>query len=160
MRQNCKYGASACSSGFYPGPVASGESLETAAYRRLLVRVLALPIIALALLVLTLVFGFRQVQRSARQVDHADRVIASINNLVKLMVDEETGLRGFLLTRDTRFLQPYREASQQLKPAFSALFTLVRRDPEQTARLQRLQTASEAWQEDARQSIVLAAPTI
>jgi PAS domain S-box-containing protein len=138
---------------FYPGPVASGESLETAAYRRLLVRVLALPIIALALLALTLVFGFRQVQRSARRVDHSDRVIASIDNLIKLVVDEETGLRGFLLTRDTRFLQPYQDASQQLKPAFSTLFTLIRRDPEQTARLQRLETASDIWQEDARRCI-------
>ena len=144
--------------GFYPGPVASGESLETAAYRRLLVRVLALPIIALALLGLTLVFGFRQVQRSARRVDHSDRVIAGINNLVRLMVDEETGLRGFLLTHDTRFLQPYQEASQQLKPAFTALFTLVRHDPEQTARLQRMQTASDVWQQDARQSSLLGAP--
>jgi PAS domain S-box-containing protein len=132
--------------------------LETAAYRRLLVRVLALPIIALALLALTLVFGFRQVQRSARRVDHSDRVIASINNLVKLLVDEETGLRGFLLTHDTHFLQPYHEASQQLKPAFSDLFILVRRDPEQTARLQRLQTASGVWQENARQCILLGAP--
>jgi PAS domain S-box-containing protein len=132
--------------------------LETAAYRRLLVRVLALPIIALALLALTLVFGFRQVQRSARRVDHSDRVIAGINNLVKLMVDEETGLRGFLLTRDTRFLEPYQQASQQLKPAFSALFTLVRRDPQQTARLQYLQTASVVWQDNARRSMLLGAP--
>jgi PAS domain S-box-containing protein len=142
----------------YPGPIASGESLETAAYRRLLVRVLALPIIALALLALTLIFGFRQVQRSARRVDHSDRVIASINNLVTLMVDEETGLRGFLLTHDTRFLEPYHAASQQLKPAFSDLFTLIRRDTEQTARLQRLQTASDAWQEDARRSILAGPP--
>jgi PAS domain S-box-containing protein len=133
--------------------VAPGESLETAAYRRLLVRVLALPIIALALLALTLVFGFREVQRSARRVDRSDRVIASINNVVKFMVDQETGLRGFLLTRDSRFLEPYNQAGQQLKPAFSALFTLEQRDPEQTARLQRLQTASDAWQEDARRTI-------
>jgi PAS domain S-box-containing protein len=136
--------------------------LETAAYRRLLVRVLALPIVALALLVLTLVFGFRQVQRSARRVDHSDRVIASINNLVRLTVDEETGLRGFLLTHDTRFLEPYQEASQQIKPAFSDLFTLIRRDPEQTARLHRLQTASDVWQEDARRWVSLgtAAPDL
>ena len=132
--------------------------METAAYRRLLIRVLALPIIALALLALTLVFGFRQVQRSARRVDHSDRVIASINNLVRLMVDEETGLRGFLLTHDTRFLQPYQEARQQLKPAFTALFTLVRHDPAQAARLQRMQKESDVWQDYARQSILLGAP--
>jgi PAS domain S-box-containing protein len=132
--------------------------LEAAAYRRLLVRLLALPIVALALLALTLVYGFRQVQRSARRVDHSDRVIAHANNLVKLMVDEETGLRGFLLTRDPIFLQPYQAATQQLEPEFSTLFNLLRLDPEQTARLQQLQTASRAWQQYARQAIAAPAP--
>jgi PAS domain S-box-containing protein len=132
--------------------------LEAAAYRRLLVRLLALPIVALALLALTLAFGFRQVQRSARRVDRSDQVIAHANNLVKLMVDEETGLRGFLLTRDRTFLQPYREADQQLGNEFSTLFRLVRRDPEQTARLQRMQAAAGAWQQDARQTIALSTP--
>ena len=132
--------------------------MEAAAYRRLLVRLLALPIVALALLALTLAYGFRQVQRSARLVDHSDQVIAHANNLVKLMVDEETGLRGFLLTHDRTFLQPYRQADQQLGNEFSTLFRLVRRDPEQTARLQRMQTASVAWQQNARQTIALSTP--
>jgi PAS domain S-box-containing protein len=127
--------------------------LEIAAYRRLLVRLLTLPIVALALLALTLVYGFRQVQRSARRVDRSDQVIAQGNNLVKLMVDEETGLRGFLLTRDTIFIQPYQEATQQLEPEFEALFKLIRRDPEQTARLKGMQTASRAWQQSAREAI-------
>jgi PAS domain S-box-containing protein len=133
--------------------------LEAAAYRRLLVRLLALPIVTLALLALTLAYGFRLVQRSARRVDRSDQVIAQANNLVKLMVDEETGLRGFLLTGDTLFLQPYQEATQQLGPQFTTLFRLVRREPDQTARLQRLQTASRAWQDDARQTIASGAPT-
>jgi PAS domain S-box-containing protein len=132
--------------------------LEAAAYRRLLVRLLALPIVALALLALTLAYGFREVQRSARRVDHSDQVIAHANNLVKLMVDEETGLRGFLLTRDRSFLQPYRQADQQLGTEFSTLFRLVRRDPEQTSRLQRMQAASVAWQQDARRTIALSTP--
>jgi PAS domain S-box-containing protein len=133
--------------------------LEAAAYRRLLVRLLALPIVALALLALTLVYGFRQVQRNARRVDRSDQVIAHANNLIKLMVDEETGLRGFLLTHDPTFLQPYHEATQELEPEFKTLFDLMRRDPEQTARLQRLQTASRAWQQEARQAIAQGIPT-
>ena len=129
--------------------------MEAAAYRRLLVRLLALPIVALALLALTLAYGFRQVQYSARRVDHSDQVIAHANNLGKLMVDEETGLRGFLLTRDRSFLQPYRQADQLLGSEFSTLFRLVRRDPEQTARLQRMQAAAGAWEQDARRTIAL-----
>ena len=127
--------------------------MEAAAYRRLLFRLLALPIVALGLLALTLAYGIQQMQRSARRVDHSDRVIAQANELVKLMVDEETGLRGFLITRDPVFLQPYREANQQLEPEFTALFGLLRSNPEQTARLQRLKTEFQAWQQDAAEDI-------
>src|ERR1700744_2681897 len=108
-----------------------GDHAEAAAYRRLLLRLLALPIVALGLLALTLAYGIQQMQRSARRVDHSDRVIAQANQLVKLMVDEETGLRGFLITRDPMFLQPYREANQKLEPEFAALFGLIKNDPEQ-----------------------------
>ena len=132
--------------------------MEAAAYRRLLVRLLALPIVALALLALTLVFGFRQVQRNARRVDHSDQVIAHANNLIKLLVDEETALRGFFLTHDPTFLQPYHEAAQNLDPEFKTLFDLRQRDPEQTARLQHLQTVSRAWQQEARQTIAQGVP--
>jgi PAS domain S-box-containing protein len=133
--------------------------LEVAAYRRLLLRLLALPMVALGLLALTLVYGIQQMQRSARRVDHSDRVIAQANNLVKLMIDEETGLRGFLIARDPIFLQPYREANKKLEPEFTALFGLIRRDPEQTARLQRLKTGFQAWQQDAAEAIAPPTPT-
>jgi PAS domain S-box-containing protein len=132
--------------------------LDTAAYRRLLVRLLALPILALALLALITAYGFRQAQQSARRVDRADQVIAHANNLVKLMVDEETGLRGYLLTGDRLFLEPYHKANRDLDPEFVTLLSLIRRDPEQTARLQRMQTASRAWQQFAHETIALPTP--
>jgi PAS domain S-box-containing protein len=142
-----------------PQTAAPGDYLEAAAYRRLLLRLLALPILALGLLALTLAYGIQQVQLSARRVDRSDQVIAHANQLVKLMVDEETGLRGFLLTRDSAFLQPYREANQQLEPEFTALFNLIKRDPEQTARLQRLKTEFQAWQQNAGETIAQPTPT-
>jgi PAS domain S-box-containing protein len=136
----------------------AGDLLEVVAYRRLLGRLLALPIVALGLLALTLAYGFQQVQRSARRVDHSDRVIAHANNLAKLMVDEETGLRGFLLTHDPTFLRPFSEADSQIEPEFTVLFNLLRTSPEQKARLQNLQAAHLAWEQDARQEIALPTP--
>jgi PAS domain S-box-containing protein len=132
--------------------------LEASAYRRLLRRLIAVPIIALCLLVLSMLYGLQQEQRSARLVDHADQVTASANNLLRLMVDEESGLRGFLHSRDETFLEPYRKANLLLDSQFAALFDLVRRDPEQTARLQLLQAAYRAWQMSARQTIAEATP--
>jgi PAS domain S-box-containing protein len=97
--------------------------------------------------------AFQQMQRSERRVDRSDQVIAHANQVVKLMVDEETGIRGFLLTRDPIFLQPYREANQQLEPEFTTLFALLKRDPEQTARLLRLKTGFQAWRQDVAEAI-------
>jgi PAS domain S-box-containing protein len=134
-------------------------TLEAAAYRRLLARLLALPIIALGLLALTLAYGFQQVQRSARRVDHSDQVIAHANNLAKLIVDEETGLRGFLLTRDPTFLRPFSEADSQIEPEFKILFGLLRTNPEQTARLHHLQAAHQDWEQDARQQMAVPTPS-
>jgi PAS domain S-box-containing protein len=132
--------------------------LEAAAYRRLLIRLLALPILTIALLVLTLVYGFRMVQRGARRLDRSDQVIAHANNLIKLLVDEETGLRGFLITHDPTFLQPYNTGKQQLEQEFTTLSGLVTRDPDQRARLQHLHSASDAWQQDAGSVIAQGLP--
>ena len=133
--------------------------MEAAAYRRLLLRLIAVPIIALALLASCMVYGFRQVQRSARRVDRSDQVIAHANNLLKLLVDRETGVRGFLLTRDRTFLQPYTEANQKLDSEFATLFSLIRRDPQQTARLKSLHASSQVWQQTAQQNISSPAST-
>jgi PAS domain S-box-containing protein len=133
--------------------------LEAAAYRRLLARLLALPIVALGVLALTLAYGFQQVQRSARRVDHSDQVIANGNNLAKLIVDEETGLRGYQLTRDPTFLRPFSQADSQIDAEFKVLFSLLRTNPEQTTRLQHLQAAQQDWEQDARQQIALPTPS-
>ncbi len=132
--------------------------MEVAAYRRLLLRLIVLPIVALALLALTLAYGLQRVQESTRQVDHADQVIALANYLLRLIVDEESGLRGFLHSRDQTFLEPFQKASKEMDPAFATLFGLETLDPQQTARLQSLKTAFQAWQQDALQAIAEPTP--
>ncbi len=122
--------------------------MQAAAYRRLLFRLLLLPIIALGLLAFTLVYGFRQVQESARKVDHADLVIARFNNLLRLIVDEETGIRGYAITRDPNFLEPYRDANQRVEPEFQAIIDLIH-DQAQIARLNRMRTQFRAWEQSA-----------
>jgi PAS domain S-box-containing protein len=126
--------------------------VEPRLYSRLLVRLLALPIAALIVLALILGYGLQRVQESASAVDRADVVILHANRLIKLMVDEETGLRGFLLTHNPVFLEPLHQADQQIEPEFKTLFDLVHR-PDQVARLQRLQATHQQWENEAKQEI-------
>ena len=130
--------------------------MEPKLYNRLLFRLLGLPIAALLVLAIALGYSLQRVERSARAVDHSDRVIGHANRLIKLMVDEETGLRGFLLTRDPVFLQPFHEADQALDPEFAELAQLVHARPDQNARLQQIQGAHGEWQEEARLEIAAA----
>jgi PAS domain S-box-containing protein len=117
-----------------------------------LFRLLALPVATLAVLALIFGYGLSRVEESAATVDLADVVILHANRLIKLMVDEETGLRGYLLTRNPVFLQPLHDADQQIEPEFDALFSMVHR-PDQVARLHRLQETHQQWEKEAYQEI-------
>lgn len=134
-------------------PKVRDDTVEPRLYNRLLGRLLGLPVLSLALLALILGYGLQHVERSALWVDHSDRVIAHANDLTKLMVDEETGLRGFLLTADPAFLEPFHAADERLDGEFATLFDLVNDRPDQVARLQRLKATHERWEEDARREI-------
>jgi PAS domain S-box-containing protein len=126
--------------------------LEPRLYSRLLFRLLVLPVAALAALALILGYGLRRVQESADAVDRADVVTLHANRLIKLIVDEETGLRGYLLVRNPTFLQPLHEADHEIDAEFDTLFTMVHR-PDQVERLHRLQKAHEQWEREAYQEI-------
>jgi PAS domain S-box-containing protein len=128
------------------------DTVESRLYYRLLLRLLVLPVAALAVLAIILGYGLQRVQESADLVDRADVVILHANRLIKLMVDEETGLRGFLLTLNPVFLEPLHEADNQIDSEFNTLFTLVHR-PDQVARLHRLQATHQRWEQQAYQEI-------
>lgn len=48
-----------------------------------------------------------------------------IVTVAKAMVDQETGQRGFLITGNDEFLEPYRQGQKDLKDSITALRTLI-----------------------------------
>jgi CHASE3 domain sensor protein len=116
-------------------------------------RLTILPLAVLGLLCLVLSYGLYSVEQRSLAVDDADLVIAHSNNLIKLMVDEETGLRGYLLTKDPVFLQPFQVADKQMDSEFSELFRLLTKFPAQTGQLVELQRAHQDWKLEANHEI-------
>ena len=126
--------------------------MDSRLYSRLLIRLFALPVAALTLLALILGYGLQRLQDSADLVDRADVVTLHANRLIKLIIDEETSLRGYLLVRDPVFLQPLHEADNQIDVEFNTLFSSVHR-PDQVDRLKRLQAGHQQWEQWAFQEI-------
>jgi signal transduction histidine kinase/DNA-binding response OmpR family regulator/CHASE3 domain sensor protein len=93
--------------------------------------------------VLTLaVFSWRSLQErsdSSARVKHSTAVLAGVEKVLSTTKDLETGQRGFLLTGQEQFLEPYNAANAELPTQFSALRRLVRDDPAQAARIDAMQ---------------------
>ncbi len=58
--------------------------------------------------------GYRRSAEAVGQVALHERVRLSLYALMQSMFDAETGERGYLLTRDVRFLDSYRRSTQQI----------------------------------------------
>ena len=78
-------------------------------------------------------------QRSATAREHrSNDVTVATLQLEKLVVDVETGIRGFTLTTERAFLQPYTAARRVLPSRINALRQLVQTDAPQRERAQLL----------------------
>ncbi|HMA50920.1 MAG TPA: response regulator [Magnetospirillaceae bacterium] len=71
-------------------------------------------------------------------VDHSQEVIGAERLLLAQLVDAETGVRGYLLTRNPIYLQSWTRAQQEAPAALQHLFDLTADNPEQQKTLTRL----------------------
>lgn len=74
---------------------------------------------------------------------------------MKLSIDMETGMRGFLLTGDQHFLDPYEIAKPLLVAELNGLQDLVKDNPTQQDRFRRLFTMQQEWNVFAQDMIDL-----
>lgn len=74
--------------------------------------------------------GFRQISTATDAVETSYRTIAAANRVLAIARDSETGQRGYLLTGDESYLDPYRDARAQA-PAAWAQFDALSLAPEQ-----------------------------
>jgi signal transduction histidine kinase len=86
-------------------------------------------------------------------VDHTDRVIAESRRCEKLAVDMETGLRGYLITGDPSFMQPFNEAETQLGNELQLLGQEVADNPVQAERVRAIRKAYGQWISHAQDMI-------
>ncbi len=94
---------------------------------------------------------------SERRATQSEEVLVVANRLERLVVDLETGQRGFVITGQERFLQPWRDARIALPGEASTLERLVAGNPEQQARAQRIAQATTSYLRDYSVPLVTAA---
>jgi diguanylate cyclase (GGDEF)-like protein len=99
-----------------------------------LLRAQGLVLAVLGVVGISLLLGLNRVQQDVRAVEHLREQDRQVEAIVKHVVDLETGVRGFVITKDVFFLAPYTVARARLTPEFAALRTLLASDPDSAGR--------------------------
>ncbi|MFL1514323.1 response regulator [Pseudomonas prosekii] len=131
------------------------SSVDEQRFRKLLSRNVSLPLGVGAISAVFFVALITYLLSVIQWVEHTDRVINNANEAVKLTVDLETGMRGFLLSGDEHFLDPYETAKPRIAVALNTLLELTGDNPIQTDRLRRLQALQTEWATYAQSMIDL-----
>ena len=67
-------------------------------------------------------FSIKNLIESSQMVRKSNTIIKDLDHLFSLVKDAETGQRGYLLTEDIAFLDPYTKAKEKISGALSVLF--------------------------------------
>lgn len=112
--------------------------------------------LALTLVMLGLQLGSLVRLEASHQASHdAIRLENGLEHVLRLLVDAETGQRGFLLTSKQVYLEPYNRAVSELPERLQAIHALLDQRPQQQARLSRLDGLAAAKMDELRETVTL-----
>jgi PAS domain S-box-containing protein len=118
------------------------------------------PVALLTVLVLTvgLALGvYFRTRTTSAAVIATYALLDDSSELTRLVIDQETSMRGFALARDEAFLEPYLLAGGEARRLLASLGARVAADPEQLGRLTRTQAVLDDWETNAAGPIIAAA---
>ena len=125
--------------------------MELHQFQRTLRQAMALPMVACLALACVLAWQTHQTNLTVGLIEHSDRTIALATRLELLIVDEETGLRGYQTTADPRFLEPYSRAQLRIAQAMEELRTNA---PGPTPNLDAFIAVHDAWKSGFAEPLV------
>jgi CheY-like chemotaxis protein/CHASE3 domain sensor protein len=115
-------------------------------------------LIALLALVLITLFAARELRArtaAAQLVQHSFDVVEQLQALDLAVRDAETGQRGFLLTGDESYLQPYESARAAVPGVLESLRRLTADDPRQQQQLDELARDTGTKMTELEQTVAL-----
>lgn len=92
-------------------------------------------------------------QQAFGWVTHSLLVEQETERLLSHALDQQTSVRGYLITKDKELINNYDRANNAFQTNFKSLQALVKRDQNQLERLQAIESIHEIWQDSFVQSV-------
>ena len=113
---------------------------------------------AICVMLLSGITLYRNVHERGAAVErmtHTQQVMLQLQEVEYLIIDAETGQRGYLLTGDKAYLQPYEHAQTRIDPALDRLTILTSDDPLQQSRIVQLRGIIAAKMNELQSTVSL-----
>ncbi|MBA2736872.1 MAG: CHASE3 domain-containing protein, partial [Pyrinomonadaceae bacterium] len=98
-----------------------------------------IPIIAVLVSFIVAIYGNRTRAWIEYDIQRKFKMVRQYNDLLTLMIDAETGERGFLLTKRPEYLEPYQKAVEQIPATIASLKENIELEPGEKPRIARLE---------------------
>ncbi|MEQ1675282.1 MAG: CHASE3 domain-containing protein [Chitinophagaceae bacterium] len=95
-------------------------------------------------------YAKKQLERQVARVELTNNIIKNLDNLLLKIVDGETGLRGYVITKNPEFLDPYTGSIKMADSFYNIVTRLTNDDPAQQVRLISLRTEIDRRFEEFR----------
>ncbi|MEH6345797.1 MAG: CHASE3 domain-containing protein [Bermanella sp.] len=105
----------------------------------------ALPVLLMLIVSSAVYFSIQNLLDTAHWVQHTQRVISKGHVLEKLILEMETGERGFLITGKDEFLEPFTASNKQWGIEVAATKSLVKDNPDQIKNLEKIDQQAQQW---------------
>ncbi|MCO6185083.1 methyl-accepting chemotaxis protein [Rhizobium sp. L1K21] len=92
----------------------------------------------------------RAQQDATHWTEHTYQVLRAVDDMVAGMVNQETGLRGYLLAGDEKFLEPLKSGEAQFQKAFDLGKSLTSDNAVQQERFTELGKLVDTWANDVK----------
>lgn len=112
-------------------------------------------IILLALFAFVVYTNTNTLLETARWVDHTEKTIAMGHKLIEDLLNMETGQRGYLITGEPEFLEPYNKGKNNIFRELKEAIGLVRDNPGQVERLEKVEGLAKRWIKDAGEAEIV-----
>lgn len=122
-------------------------------FKSTLRRALFVPLLLLAIAPLLLIYTIYDLVDVIGWNRHTVEVLLQVSKIQSNLVDMETGVRGYQLTGDVHFLEPYNRAATVIDADAKRLGELIRDNAAQIERFQKVETARTDWQRHAAETI-------
>lgn len=105
--------------------------------------IIAIPVTCLVSSLIAIACLREIVSNGREQENHSNRVVREVNRALTNVVNAETGIRGYALTKRPEFLEPYQAAKSNLPDSLEKLSILVQNNPDQEQQIQQIQQSAQ-----------------